>query len=260
MTAAEKIIDKIPVPAELDSAQWNRVKAQIRDRAFISSQIASARILHELRTQVAAATEGEKSDSEIRRDLREFLQKIGYNPGDARGTIKDLLTKARLDVIIDTNRRQARGFAQHLEATTNGALRAFPAYELVRVYERKQKRNWIQRWTSAGGKVYPGNRMIALKTDPIWSRISAFGTPYPPFDWGSGMGVEDVGRGECLDLGVIEPETPPQTVPQPNFNEGLQYAVPFGEGSPELKHLFDVFGDNIEFRDGIIKWIGDKAT
>ena len=258
MTAAEKIIEKIPVPAELDSAQWNRVKAQIRDRAFISSQVASARILHELRSQVAAATEGAKSDSEIRRDLRETLSRLGYDPGGNRGTIKDLLTKARLDVIIDTNRRQARGFAQHLEATTNGALRAFPAYEFVRVYERKQPRNWLARWTAAGGTVYPGNRMIALKTDPIWTRISAFGSPYPPFDWGSGMGVQDVGRGECLDLGVIEPDTPPQERPEPDFNEGLSFSVPFGEGSPELKHLFDVFGDKIAFRDGIIRWIGGQ--
>lgn len=257
MTAAEKILQKALAASGLDSSQWNRVQAGLRDRAFFSSQVASARILHALREQVAAATEGAKSDSEIRRDIREYISQAGYNPGEARGTIKDLFTKSRLDVIIDTNRRQARGFAQHMEATTNGALRAFPAYELVRVYERKQKRNWLARWIQAGGKVYLGNRMIALKTDPIWSRISAFGSPYPPFDWGSGMGVEDVGRGECLDLGVIDEDTPDQTPPTPDFNSGMQAEVPMHDDAPEAQKLKDVFGDQIRFDGNIVHWQGE---
>ena len=258
MTAAEKILQKALVTSGLDSSQWNRVQAGLRDRAFFSSQVASARILHALREQVAAATEGVKSDSEIRRDIREYLSKAGYNPSDARGTIKDLYTKARLDVIIDTNRRQARGFAQHMEATTKGALRSSPAYELVRVYERNQKRNWIQRWTAAGGKVYPGNRMIALKTDPIWTRISAFGTPYPPFDWGSGMGVEDVGRGECLDLGVIDEDTPDQTPPTADFNSGMQAEVPF-ENDDQWQFLKRSFGDQVQIdeKTRTVKWRGE---
>ena len=257
MTAAEKILQKALVASGLDSSQWNRVQAGLRDRAFFSSQVASARILHALREQVAAATEGVKSDSEIRRDLRETLSRLGYDPGGNRGTIKDLLTKARLDVIIDTNRRQARGFAQHMEATTKGALRSSPAYEFVRVYERKQPRNWLARWTAAGGTVYPGNRMIALKTDPIWTRISAFGSPYPPFDWGSGMGVEDVGRGECLDLGVIEPDTPDQTPPTADFNSGLQMEVPMHDDSPEAQKLKDIFGDQIRFDGNTVHWQGE---
>jgi hypothetical protein len=40
----------------------------------------------------------------------------------------------------------------------------------------------------AGGQIF-GGRMIALKSDPIWTAISAFGTPYPPFDYNSGMWV-----------------------------------------------------------------------
>ena len=249
MTAAEKILQKALVTSGLDSSQWNRVQAGLRDRAFFSSQVGLIRVLHALRDQSAAATEGVKSDSEIRRDIREYLPKAGYNPGEDRGTIKDLFTKARLDVIIDTNRRQARGFAQHIEATTNGALRAFPAYELVRVYERKQKRDWISRWTAAGGRLYSGNQMIALKTDPIWSRINkAFGTPYPPFDWGSGMGVQDVSRGDCLALGVIEEDTPDQTPPTADFNGSLEASFDAGHWSGDLaKFLHEKFGDQINY-------------
>ena len=58
------------------------------------------------------------------------------------------------------------------------------------------------------------NRMVALKSDPVWTKISRFGHPYPPFDWGSGMGVEDVSREDVLSLGVIKedyalPPSPP---------------------------------------------------
>ena len=45
--------------------------------------------------------------------------------------------------------------------------------------------------------------MIALKTDPIWCRISVFGLPYPPFDEYGIMWIRDIDREECLRLGVI---------------------------------------------------------
>ena len=48
-----------------------------------------------------------------------------------------------------------------------------------------------------------GGRMIALKTDPIWMRISAFGLPWPPFDFNSGMGVRNVRRREAVNLGLL---------------------------------------------------------
>lgn len=257
MTAYGKILQKALAASDLDSSQWNRVQAGLRDRAFFSSQVASARLLHAMRSEVAKVTEGGKSESEVRRDLRKYITHADRGPEENRGTIKDIFTKARLDVIIDTNRRQARGFAQHMEATTNGALRAFPAYEFVRVYERKQKRNWIARWTAAGGKRYAGNRMIALKTDPIWSRISAFGTPYPPFDWGSGMGVEDVTRSECLALGVIDEDTPDQTPPTADFNSGMQAEVPMHDDEPEARRLKDIFGDQIRFDGNTVHWQGE---
>ena len=38
--------------------------------------------------------------------------------------------------------------------------------------------------------------MVALKEDPVWTRISRFGQPWPPFDFNSGMGVEDVSHDE----------------------------------------------------------------
>ncbi|MBR0198127.1 MAG: hypothetical protein IJQ34_08330, partial [Kiritimatiellae bacterium] len=64
--------------------------------------------------------------------------------------------------------------------------------------------DWPKRWQKAGGKIFPGGRMIALKDDPVWVKLSVFDNPFPPFDWGSGMGLEDIGRKEAVKLGLID--------------------------------------------------------
>ena len=48
---------------------------------------------------------------------------------------------------------------------------------------RKKEAELRQRWTSAGGKFYQA-RMIAHKQDRIWRRVSEFGQPLEPFEWG----------------------------------------------------------------------------
>jgi hypothetical protein len=64
--------------------------------------------------------------------------------------------------------------------------------------------------------------MIALKDSEVWSRISRFGTPWPPFDFNSGMGVRNIGRRECVRLGLIQPE---QRVSDPRQEFSLDDSV-----------------------------------
>ena len=64
----------------------------------------------------------------------------------------------------------------------------------------KEERDWGTRWSQAGEKFYAG-RMIALKSGPVWCEISRFENPWPPFNYGSGMGVEDIDRDECIAPG-----------------------------------------------------------
>lgn len=249
MTAAEKILGKALVGSSLDTKGWSAIQAGLRDRAFFSSQVEDARILHEARRMCADVADGRLSASEFRRDMRALLAKMGHPEGD--GGLKDLYSEKRLDVLLDTNVRQARGYVQHLEATTRGALMAFPAQELVRVQEREQPRDWKERWARAGGRFY-GGRMIALKTDPIWANISAFGTPWPPFDFNSGMGVEDIDFDEAVELGVITEDADIQEPEAPAFNEGLEVELP-EKGLAEMDvYLRDSFGSQIDI-------IGNKA-
>lgn len=256
MTPSEKILQKTLVTSGLNSAQWNQVQAGLRDRAFFSSRVESARFLHAAKSQIGDLADGHRSASEIRRDLRALADAEGYTPeaGD-EGTIKDLRSRQRLDVIIQTNARQARGYMQQLEGNTPGALAAFPAQELIRTRARKVPREWDQRWRGQGGRLY-ASRMIALKGDPVWHKISAFGVPWPPFDFGSGMGVQDIDRAEAIALGIIQPDDPPPPPANiPGFNDNLEASVPFtGADDPEWLWLKGCFGDQIVYKGRQVKW------
>lgn len=268
MTAAEKMLAKALVGSKLDTREWSGVQAGLRDRAFFMAQVEDARILHAARQGVADMLESGKSQSEVRRDIRRVLSDIGYDPdkgvqqGDPsrRGTIKDLLTERRLDVMIETNVGLARGYADHLRATTEGALRAFPAYELVRVKQRKRPRDWDARWKAAaqavGWEGVAKDGHIALKTSPIWAKLSAFESPHPPFDFNSGMGVDDVSRRECIRIGLIDEDTPPQKPPKVHLNGSLQAEVPFTKQSVEWQKLKNDFGDFIQWddRNHAVRW------
>ena len=268
MTASEKILQKAVVTSGLDSSQWNQIQAGLRDRAFFSSQVESARFLHTARKLISERANGVKSESEIRRDLRELLAEEGYQPktGEDIGTVKDLTTKRRLDLIIRTNVDQARGFVMHLQSNAPGAYAAAPAQELIRVQDRKEKRDWAKRWTDVGGKLING-RMIALKDDPIWSKISRFGNPFPPFDFGSGMGLRSIRKSEAIKLGLITADEVKSKVAelreqkaqkQSPFNGNLEATIPeLRQDSLCGKILKRNFGDQISIDNSVVKWQGN---
>lgn len=262
MTAAEKILKKALVGSSLNSREWNLVQAGLRDRAFFSSQVQSKRILQEARRMVADRAGGHLSASEIRRDLREVISSTGYRPPEGKeGTLQDLYSKRRLDTIIRTNVDQARGYVRHLDGMKPGAFAAFPGQELVRVRERRAKRDWATRWKNAGGQFYNG-RMIALRDDPIWERISVFGNPFPPFDWGSGMGVRAVSRRDCIALGIVTDEEVREKVQalkaeKPvSMNGNLTVSV-----TPEEEtEIRQAFGDQIAIENGEARWRDDLVS
>ena len=272
MSPADKILQKDLVGSGLDTKGWSTVQAGLRDRAFFSSQVTDAKILYAMRQNVAELVSGGKSPSEVRRDLRAYLASIGYDPDkdlkpgeqSRRGTIKDLITKARLDVMMKTNADQAKGYASHLRATTTGAILAFPAYELVRVERRKLPRDWSARWAAAAQKVgWEGvarnGAMIALKTSPIWAALSRFGNPFPPFDFNSGMGVRDVKKSVCREIGLLGKDEQPEIPQPPDFNGNLAERVPFDGSSKEYSNLRRMFGDQIKFNEEKheIQWRSD---
>jgi hypothetical protein len=267
MNAAELILKKALVASGLDSKEWNQVQAAFRNRAFFSSQVAQANIVQAMRQRVAEYAERGVDIAEARKQIRADLGRMHYQPYPGKeGTIKDLFSKARLDTILKHNLRQARGMIQRASGMTPGAFAAFPAQEFKRTHHRKaQRQDWPERWRKAGGKVY-GGRMIALKTDPVWERLSVFGNPFPPFDWGSGMGVIGVDRKTAIELGLVtdeklREETAALRNAKPEaakFNDNLQATVPnLRRDSLCGQILLHNFGDQVVIENSVVNWQGN---
>lgn len=264
MNSTEALLRKTLVGSGLNTAEWSRIDAGLRDRAFFMAEVEKVRILAAARKEAAAILQSGKSLSEARRDLREALRAEGYQPTEEeRGTIKDLYSRQRLDVMLKTNVEQARGYASYLRNTSSARLAVFPAYEFIRVQQRKKPRgDWRARWDSAAvavgwrGVARGASRMVALKTSPVWAKLSRFGNPFPPFDFGSGMGLEDVDAAECRELG-LGAEAKAQKPPRVDFNGSLQAEVPMRADAPEAEKLREVFGDQVTFDGNVARWRGN---
>jgi hypothetical protein len=177
---------------------------------------------------VESYTEG-TNQGYIRAEIKLMLERTGYQPDPGkRGTIQDLSSDQRIDLVIETNRKIAQAYGQNRQSQNADALDAIPADELIRTEDREVPREWQSRWQTAGDAsgredgwgVY-GGRMIAQRNHPIWDRLGdallfpdGLGNPFPPFAFGSGMDVTGVRRDEAVELGVIgENEMVMPTIP-----------------------------------------------
>lgn len=126
-----------------------------------------------------------------------FIRDIRELAGDALGNV----SCDQWGVVHDTLTRLARAHANYTIEMDPDFLEAVPAQELIADGSQDP---WPEWWQNAGGLFYDG-RMIALKTDPVWLRLSDLGLPFPPFVIGSKAEVRDVLRSECDALGLTCP-------------------------------------------------------
>jgi outer membrane biosynthesis protein TonB len=197
-TAQQFFERKTSVPSSLTTAEWDRVRLQIRERSFFMACVTQAEILDVFRRATARVLSGEIGEGEARRMIREGLAKNGYaaRPGE-EGTIKDLSTLRRQDVVLRTNISMARNWAAYQKQWA--ARRAFPAKRMARLMQRREPRDWRARWMEAvrGLADASAEHMTALLDSPVWERLSRFGAPYAPYDFNSGMGDIAVRRAEA---------------------------------------------------------------
>lgn len=262
--AVDQLSRKTPVGSVLSSREWELVPAEIRDRAMFSARVESERLLAEMQERLQVRIDLAKRDGRtmdrgvFMEEMRQELRDAGYRrPDDVRkGSLRDLKSTRRLGLIWDMNIAQAQGYAKWQADMTPEGLENEPCYELIRVMERMEHRDWPAIWRQHGGAFYDGpgsnddyplaeGRMIAKKTDPIWRAISRFGTPWPPFEWGSGMGLRGIDRDEADAFGITGPDERVTPVPVP-FNGGHRMSV---RGLPESgrESLRSAFGDAIRF-------------
>jgi hypothetical protein len=279
-TAANRLKAKTVVASTLRSAQWQDVPQQIRERAFFSSRVAWADLLQREKADLVAHLERTKKQyqngeafvdrSGFIRDQRKFLSENGYRlTHGGAGDVRDITSARRLGMIFDVQTGQAKGFTRRkLDADNPLFLNAWPAKELVRVDNRKEPRDWPAIWDEARAAIpdpetateSSSGRLAALKTSNIWTAISDFGLPYPPYKFGSGMGDRMLKRSEAIELGILERgsvlKLPAAEVE--DLNDGLEAAAPEDTGIADA--LQSLFGGSSDVVDGVIRFIGRRAS
>jgi len=248
------------LPTTADTQQLSAIAPALRERAVFSAKVTNYRFLEFIDESVGRilspelAAPGEALDPALFRvQARELLDALSYQPEPGKeGTLSDLRSTVRLDVIIDTNTKMAHGYGEYQQGQSESILDMWPAQELYRMESRDQERDWSSRWQSAGGSIFNG-RMIALKDSSVWSAISAFGLPYPPFDFNSGMGVRDIDRAEAESLGLIDRNK--QVAPDSrDFNDDLEMSAPDRE-SNLFASLLQSLGTSAEITGGVLKFV-----
>lgn len=197
---------------ELSSEELGQIRKGILQRSVFSAKVTKAKFLDGIKDVTEKVLRKEINPLDAREALKEIATRGGYRaPKGLKGTIQDLTSNQRLDLIVRTNRDMARGFGRFVDAQKS--LDKFPWWELYRAEPRAEPRNWSLRWGAAGGG-RRGGKMVAQINDPIWSRISAFSLPYPPFDYNSGMSIRRVSVESGAKLGMKKPkDQKPKRIP-----------------------------------------------
>lgn len=192
------------LPSELRTEELGLLEPAIRERAVFSAGVTNGSFLARVDSAIDELLGGRTDRATQRMELKRLLGSLGDDTVDD-SELTDLRSDARLNLILDTQLQQAQGYGHWKQGQDPAILDQWPAQELIRVQDAEEPRDWAARWTEAGGAFF-GTRMIALKNDPIWTRISRFGTPYPPFDFNSGMEVVDVDRDTAIEAGLLGPD------------------------------------------------------
>jgi len=267
--AVSRLSDKTVVGSRLRSAEWADVPLGLREASLFSAGVENARTLSVMREKLLQGAQQIRDGTFVDRSrfVADLRQHLGAAPGDS-GNLADITSRKRLELIWHFQMQDAHAHATYKADLDPNLLDAFPAYRLVRIESRRVPREWFSLWAAAGASVnwVGASRtvMVALKTSPIWAALSQFGRPWPPFRYGSGMGLEDVDRDETEALGLLPRGESPaarlqrlregSAAAQQDWNEGLRASV---KGiAPEMRdHLALAFGDQVSFdAAGAVAW------
>jgi hypothetical protein len=240
--AVRVMLAKKILPTALDSAGIRSLDAGLRRQSVLSAKTTNAFVLGKYKDVIESIL-NPKSESESesgrartvgynpatgREKIRNFLRSMGYAPTEGEeGSITDLSSDARINLVIDTNVKMAQGAGAFIRQNDAGVVDEWPALELVRFEDREKPRNWGEttfgsRWMLAAqscgdidaAKVFEKTgRMVALKSSAIWQALGdgaggfddTLGNPFPPFAFNSGMNTLEVSRKEAVEFGLIEP-------------------------------------------------------
>lgn len=227
-------------PTEFGSADLRLLSSQMRRRMLFAARTTNADFLQELDSVLDDMLSGKINQATGRWRLMKKLAELGYDPAVGfpqdfanvppaeRGSLQDISSRRRLDLMLETNQRQIANYGRMVDGNRPAQLEMFPAWEFVRLYHREVPRGseesrtvgWDVRWIEAGDSVnWHGaikSPMVALKSSPIWQALGdgingkyhdSLGQPYPPFAFSSGWGWLATARARCVELGLISAAT-----------------------------------------------------
>jgi hypothetical protein len=208
---------RAPTPSPRRTADWAKVMPDVRAKAFFVASVNDARFLdraHGLIGDHLAGGDTTDRGTFVRR-MREFMVEEGMvDPsdfGDERD-ITNIASERRLQLIFDTQTRQAHGYAYRSQGLDPVLLDAWPAARFVRTPGATDPRP----------RHVAGEGDVRLKLDTAyWAdfqnapEIGGFGVPWAPYGFNSYMSQEDVRREEAEALGLLAPSrpaAPPETL------------------------------------------------
>lgn len=234
--AIAKLAARGIVPSNLDTYGWQLVPVELRERAFFSARVESARVLQSMQDYLGdflqvnrmenggLVAQGRAEFVANMRELaiREGLGRIDPETGEIspyvrESDLQDIRSISRLQLIFDTQTEAAQEFGYYQQGQDPAILDVFPAQRFIRVRPVRIPRPYH---VAAEGE-------IRRKDDEaFWLSLNRdFGVPWGPWGFASGMGVEDVDRDEAIAAGVIkESDTVRPAAPRP-YNQDLTAGV-----------------------------------
>jgi hypothetical protein len=261
------------LPTALNSAQMRALLSDlpgdIAQRALFVSTATNAWFLDQIGGLTTDLASGETDFATSRLHAQAALRALGYQPDeDIAGTIQDLASEPRLNLVLGTQLDMVRGQGQFIQSNDEDIMDDWPARELFRLEDRKEPRNWPLRWKQAGAESGDGiavrvleesGRMVARKDSGIWQALGdgaggykdTLGQAWSPFAFNTGMWDRDVARKDALELGVIERDTKVKPQKIPDFNGNLQMGMDLRDDLLR-EAILKQWGNAVEFKDGIL--------
>lgn len=237
------------MPTDLDTAGLRELGADVLARSVFTARGTNAIFVSKLKEVVDQLAAGDIGEGQARTALYETLDALGYDvekggfPGEEvppalKGTLQDLRSFRRMDLIVRTQRDLMQGAGEQWRGQQPDRLREYPAIMLVRFRDAAVPRDWPSRWRIAFDRdpvqgftetayqsVGAETGLIALKGDPGWGELGSYdnfpdalGVDHSPFYFNSEMWGKEISMERAIELGVTGPdgETPEEWIQSGN--------------------------------------------
>ena len=187
------------LPTTLDTAGLRKLGQTVLNNSFFSARNELTDLLGAEKSQVDELIGGVTDFATARLRVKEMAQRISYQPDpEKRGTILDLSSTKRIDLVLQTNTQMMQSAGWDIQGQAPEILDEWPAQELYRAEDRRERRDWLARFRLAGSQtgdpigtgwtLTEDGRMIALKNHPIWDKLGdpglfkdGLGNPFAPY-------------------------------------------------------------------------------